>query len=349
MAEGGHRNRPVSWVRRGVRMTEGQEAAWQQHGHKYLIEPPRSLARESIAPGWALDITSIFEKSSPCAEKLLPCAKSLRLRAAQAPGLDSATPTAKAVSAQNDDGRGPHRLVVEIGTGRGENIVAAAAREPETNFLGVEVYGPGLARAILLAESAGTGTPLLHVNPEIANAVANANVPVVSRRTTPQPTEPMEPAEQTEPTVEAANQAETGLANLRLIQADAPELLEALPENSVDEFWVFFPDPWPKSKHQKRRLVDDDFIPLIARVLKPGGVIRLATDWQHYADQMQEVFAKASGIFEPLESPVEEGASPSRNQQNPQNQRFSGRVLTAFESKGIREGREITDLAYRRK
>jgi tRNA (guanine-N7-)-methyltransferase len=278
-------------------MTEGQEVAWQQHGHKYLIEPPRSLARESIAPGWTLDPHSLFGNQN--------------------------------------------KFIVEIGTGRGENIVAAAAREPETNFLGVEVYGPGLARAILLAESAGTGVPLLHVNPEIANAVANAKVPVVSRHKAPQP------MESTEQTGGLADQTVTGLANMRLVQADAPELLEALPKNSVDEFWVFFPDPWPKSKHQKRRLIDEDFIPLIARVLKPGGIIRLATDWQHYADQMQEVFAKASGIFEPLELlSIEESQS---GVSKPGNQRFTGRVLTAFESKGIREGREITDLAYRRK
>jgi len=241
---GGHRNRPVSWVRRGGRMTAGQAVAWQQHGHKYLIEPPRGVARESIAPGWQLNLPQEFGNAQP--------------------------------------------VIVEIGTGRGENIVAAARENPDTNFLGVEVYGPGLARAILLAEA-------------LDDAAA--------------PTQP--------------------LTNLRLIQADAPEVLAALPPESVAEVWVFFPDPWPKNRHLKRRLINDDFANQVARVLPPGGVIRLATDWEHYAQQMSEVFT-ASSSFTPLQ-PDKTGITD----------RFNGRVLTAFEARGIREGRKITDLAFR--
>jgi tRNA (guanine-N7-)-methyltransferase len=174
------------------------------------------------------------------------------------------------------------RLIVEIGTGRGENIVAAALREPGSDFLGVEVYGPGLARAMVQAEAARPG----------------------------------------------------GLPNLKLIQADAPELLAALPEHIVDELWVFFSDPWPKARHQKRRLISLEFARAAARILKPGGIIRLATDWDHYAEQMREVFAQASSIgFEPV---------------HPEPQpRFEGRVVTAFEARGIREGRQITDFAFR--
>ena len=230
-------------------MTDGQAAAWAEHGEKYLIEPPRGVSRESIVPGWTLD----------------------------GGGLPSG-----------------NKFVVEIGTGRGENIVSAAGREPETNFLGVEVYGPGLARAILLAEGglpAATAAPLVQPG---------------------------------------------GLPNLRLIQADAPELLDALPEHQVDELWVFFPDPWPKSRHLKRRLIDNHFTAQVSRVLKPGAIIRLATDWEHYAQQMQAVFT-ASSDFEPL---ADSSAGVT--------ERFVGRVLTAFESKGIREGRQITDLAFRR-
>jgi tRNA (guanine-N7-)-methyltransferase len=77
-------------------------------------------------------------------------------------------------------------------------------------------------------------------------------------------------------------------------------------------------------------LIDQSFTELVARVLKPGGIIRLGTDWEHYAVQMAETFTAAPG-FEPLGT-----------------ERFAGRVLTAFESKGIREGRAIFDLAFRR-
>ena len=123
--------------------------------------------------------------------------------------------------------------------------------------------------------------------------------------------------------------------NLKLIEANAPEVLErALPAGSVDELWVFFPDPWAKAKHNKRRLVSSDFARIAARALRLGGVVRLATDWQEYADQMREVLDAADGF----ERDFEGEWAP----------RFEGRVLTAFEQKGIKKGRDIRDLAYRR-
>ncbi|GHG44207.1 tRNA (guanine-N(7)-)-methyltransferase [Flavimobilis marinus] len=126
-----------------------------------------------------------------------------------------------------------------------------------------------------------------------------------------------------------------GLANLRLLQANAPEVFAtALPVASVDEVWIFFPDPWPKARHHKRRLVTPSFVELVARVLKPGGVWRLATDWRPYAEQMIEVIS-GSDAFAPL-VPGSDGTAP----------RFDGRVLTTFEAKGHRAGREVTDLAY---
>lgn len=127
------------------------------------------------------------------------------------------------------------------------------------------------------------------------------------------------------------------VTNLRLIQANAPEVFATtLPEGSVDEVWVFFPDPWPKSRHHKRRLVTPSFAALVARVLRPGGVWRLATDWAPYAEQMIEVIG-ASPDFEPLDSA--DGTTA----------RFEGRVLTTFEAKGQRAGRGATDLAFRRR
>jgi len=123
--------------------------------------------------------------------------------------------------------------------------------------------------------------------------------------------------------------------NLKLVEANAPEVLErALPEGSVDELWVFFPDPWAKERHKKRRLVSADFARIAARALRPGGTLRLATDWQDYADHMVRVMDAAPGF----ERAFEGEWAP----------RFEGRVLTAFEQKGIDKGRDIRDLAYRR-
>lgn len=125
------------------------------------------------------------------------------------------------------------------------------------------------------------------------------------------------------------------IENVRLVEANAPEVLtRLLPQHSVDECWIFFPDPWPKSKHHKRRLISDDFTPVLAHALKPGGVLRLATDWQEYAEQMREVLDRAAGF--------------TRDFTGPWAERFQGRVLTAFERKGLQAGRTIFDLTYRR-
>jgi tRNA (guanine-N7-)-methyltransferase len=122
-----------------------------------------------------------------------------------------------------------------------------------------------------------------------------------------------------------------GLDNLRLAEVNAPELLERfLPAGAVDELWVFFPDPWKKARHTKRRLV----MRIAARALRPGGVLRLATDWEDYAEQMREVGDAAEGFERGFAG---EWAA-----------RYDGRVLTAFEQKGIDRGRAIRDLVYRR-
>ena len=85
-----------------------------------------------------------------------------------------------------------------------------------------------------------------------------------------------------------AGQAE--LANLRVICHDAVEVLAtAIPDRSFDEVLVFFPDPWHKKRHHKRRLIDAPFVELLATKLRPQGILRLATDWQAYAEQMLEV------------------------------------------------------------
>lgn len=120
------------------------------------------------------------------------------------------------------------------------------------------------------------------------------------------------------------------LENLRVLQADAAEAFDTyFPAESIDEVWTFFPDPWHKSRHNKRRLVQLGFATSVAAAMKPGGVWRLATDWLDYAEQMQEVLA-ASPYF--VRAEVQE--------------RFEGRVLTSFEKKGIAKDRIITDHTY---
>ena len=126
-----------------------------------------------------------------------------------------------------------------------------------------------------------------------------------------------------------------GAKNLRVIEANAPEVLEKLlPEASADEVWVFFPDPWHKSKHNKRRLIQPDFLPIVSRAVRDGGVLRMATDWEEYAVQMRQVLDSADTFERAFEG---EWAD-----------RFDGRVLTAFERKGQKAGRDIRDLTYRR-
>ncbi|MFB7250319.1 tRNA (guanosine(46)-N7)-methyltransferase TrmB [Microbacterium sp. NPDC056234] len=127
-----------------------------------------------------------------------------------------------------------------------------------------------------------------------------------------------------------------GVRNLRLVEANAPEVLATyLPEGSASEVWVFFSDPWHKKRHTKRRLIRDGFGATAARALADDGVLRLATDWEDYARQMREVLDA-----EPLFERAFEGEWADR---------FEGRVMTAFERKGITKGREIRDLTYRRR
>ncbi len=171
-------------------------------------------------------------------------------------------------------------LFVEIGSGQGHAIVAAASSRPDDDFLAVEVFRAGIARTMLDADRSGAH-------------------------------------------------------NLRVVEANAPEVLSSyLPEGAAAEVWIFFPDPWHKKKHTKRRLVRDGFGATAARALRDGGLLRLATDWEEYAVQMRDVL-DADPLFE-------------RAFEGEWAERFEGRVMTAFERKGIAKGRDIRDLVYRR-
>jgi len=125
-----------------------------------------------------------------------------------------------------------------------------------------------------------------------------------------------------------------GLDNLRVLRGDAVDLLtDHVAPASLHGVRIFFPDPWPKKKHHKRRLVQPEFVALLASRLEPGGVLHLATDWEHYAEQMLEV---CSG--ERLLTNVYDGWAP----------RPDWRPVTKFEQRAVNEGRVSHDLMFRR-
>ncbi len=171
-------------------------------------------------------------------------------------------------------------LVVEIGPGPGESLVAMAAARPDVDVLAFEVYEPAVAQLI-------------------------------------------------------GGLVRTGVENVRIVVADAVAGLEHLvPEARLAELWTFFPDPWPKARHHKRRLVGPKFAALVARRLRPGGLWRLATDWEDYALTMREVLDAQPGLL--------------REHPGDWAPRFADRPVTRFEQRGLDAGRHVHDLTYRR-
>ena len=123
--------------------------------------------------------------------------------------------------------------------------------------------------------------------------------------------------------------AEAELKNIRIINDDARVVLRYLvPDESIDAFHLYFPDPWPKHKHAKRRIVQPDFLELIARKLKPNGYIHVASDWEPYARWTEQKVAEV-GLFQ--------GGEISKPEFRP---------LTKFEGQGLRKGHRVTDLKY---
>jgi len=225
------RAEPVSFIRRGGRLTARQQRAWDELHSTQVVEVPRHGPSTSVDPDFRLDVESLFGRRAP--------------------------------------------LVVEIGSGRGEALVTAAAERPEHDFLGLEVYVPGVAQTLVTMRH-------------------------------------------------------QGVSNVRLAVVNATEALATmLAPVSVRELWTWFPDPWHKKRHHKRRLVTVPFTELVARVLEPGGTWRFATDWDDYAVVAADVLAS---------SPHVEGGPVPRHEARP---------LTRFESKGVAAGRTIHDLAAR--
>ncbi|HET6632167.1 MAG TPA: tRNA (guanosine(46)-N7)-methyltransferase TrmB [Rhodanobacteraceae bacterium] len=172
-------------------------------------------------------------------------------------------------------------LVLEIGFGNGEALAHAAAAEPQRDFIGVEVHGPGVGR--------------------LMNALAAQ-----------------------------------GSDNVRLYRHDAVEVLrDEIAPAALAETRIWFPDPWPKKRHHKRRLLQPGFAALLAERTRPGGLLHLATDWAGYAEHMIEVLE----------------ASPQwRNRMGPGRgaERPPWRVETHFERRGTKLGHAVWDLLYDR-
>ena len=170
-------------------------------------------------------------------------------------------------------------LVIEIGCGMGEAMLAMAAADPERDYLGVDVHTPGLGAMLARAER-------------------------------------------------------DGIRNVAVARGDAVELLRhGLRPGSLDAIHVFFPDPWPKARHHKRRIVRPEIVALMRDRLRPGGVLHTATDWVHYAEQMLDVLAADPGLRN-----TSDGYAP----------RPDGRPFTKFERRGIAAGRSIFDLIFAR-
>jgi tRNA (guanine-N7-)-methyltransferase len=174
----------------------------------------------------------------------------------------------------------PAPCYMEIGFGMGEALLEMARKHPENNYLGVEVYLPGVGQLLLGIR-------------------------------------------------------EMGITNVRIDRRDAMEVLALLPAGSLARVSLFFPDPWPKQRHQKRRLVQAPFVEKLRRALEPGGHFHAATDWDHYARQIYGVMEADDG-FTNWSGSGEFYAGPAE------------RPLTKFEKRGLRRGHEVRDLLYER-
>lgn len=170
-------------------------------------------------------------------------------------------------------------VVLEIGFGNGDALLAAARDNPDLDFVGIEVHRPGAGRVCLTL-------------------------------------------------------AQEPLPNIRLVIADAAEwLVHQVPDASIDEVRIFFPDPWPKKRHHKRRLIQPPFVAKLRDNIVIGGLIRLATDWDDYAQQMLQVLSATPGL---------------RNEADGFAPRFAGRPQTRFERRGTLAGHHTWDLSFRR-
>ena len=171
-------------------------------------------------------------------------------------------------------------VVAEVGFGMGETTAAIARDNPGTDYLAIEVHGPGVGSLLKRLEA-------------------------------------------------------DSIPNVRVIQHDAVDVMrEMVPEGSLAAIHVFFPDPWPKKRHHKRRLLQPAFVELAATRLAPSGLIHVATDWEDYATQALAVLEGA-----PLLENTAPGFAP----------RPAWRPLTKFERRGTALGHGVWDIIFRRR
>ncbi|HEX5339707.1 MAG TPA: tRNA (guanosine(46)-N7)-methyltransferase TrmB [Gammaproteobacteria bacterium] len=131
--------------------------------------------------------------------------------------------------------------------------------------------------------------------------------------------------------------AHAALDNVRVVCVDAVQILDrCVPDASLDAVLLYFPDPWPKKRHHKRRIVQPEFATLVAHKLKPGGSFQLATDWPDYAEHMLEVLSACPDFSNLAGS----GAYVARPAERP---------LTRFERRGLKRGHPVHDLAFARR
>lgn len=172
-------------------------------------------------------------------------------------------------------------VILEIGFGNGDALLAEAIAHPENDYLGIEVHRPGVGG-------------LLH------------------------------------------RLAVSEISNVRVMLADAKDVLAMqIPDASLSGMHVFFPDPWPKKRHHKRRLVQSDFAALVTRKLRSGGYLHLATDWQDYAEHMASVLSATPGLV--AVSGVDQFVD-----------RVASRIQTRFERRGRKLGHAVQDLVFQR-
>ena len=119
------------------------------------------------------------------------------------------------------------------------------------------------------------------------------------------------------------NIAKNSLTNIKIFDEDVRELLFKLPNKIFDEIYIICPDPWPKARHHKRRLIKNDFLKILANVLKKDGTVYISTDWQNYAESIEEELEKTKDQFSFTQISNE------------------GMPITRFQQRAIKEGRSI--------
>ena len=131
---------------------------------------------------------------------------------------------------------------------------------------------------------------------------------------------------------------EEAIGNIRIVRHDAVEVMnDMLGEDSLDGVHIFFPDPWHKSRHHKRRLIQPAFVQRLAQHIRPGGYLHLATDWQPYAAQMMQVL-RAEPLLSNMGDAAQEGFAHKPDY----------RPLTKFENRGLKLGHGVWDLVFQR-